>query len=197
MEPIANNLKTTKTLSLIFEVFAKGIIKTRLLISLSLFLGLVLFPPISHFAFAPKVSAASISQKPIVLRSAGETYYLDAINKLRQQRNLKPLIIDSRLSRSAYEKAEDMSNKDYFGHFAPDGKSFSDFIWSDSPAALSVAEDLAQCFDSREKAFDALIASPTHLSIMVGQYDNLGVAETYNKNNGCIETVLHFSRYNK
>jgi uncharacterized protein YkwD len=191
---IANTIKANSHTSCVLSAISERLNKLRFIAAGLLFLVVILFPPINHFASAPRASAVSEGQ--IVARSDVETYYLNAINSLRVNLQLKALTIDNRLNTSAYQKGLDMSQKNYFSHWAPDGKSFSDFIWQDSPKANAVAENLAHCYTSRQLAFDALVASPTHYAIMVGQYDNMGVSEVLNKKSGCIETVFHFSRYN-
>ena len=160
----------------------------------------ILFGPLgSSFAFAPSVLAdnKNNSEKDIILRSEAETYYIFAVNKLRTENNLAPLVIDSRLSKSAKEKGDDMVANSYWGHYAPNqGLSFSDFIWQNLPYAETVGENLAKCFKTKKEAFNALKASPTHLANMLGRYDNLGIAEVYNPNDGCTHTIMHFAYYN-
>ena len=63
------------------------------------------------------------------------------------------------------------------------------------PRADRVGENLARCFDSRQEAFDALVASPTHYAIMTGQFTNFGVSEVEDSASGCTYTTMHFAQY--
>jgi len=152
------------------------------------------FPPITHAVVAPNSDTKS-KPEAVIVRNEGENYYLRAVNDLRYKNNLAPLTLDIRLNESASAKAIDMINNQYFSHWAPNGKSFSDFIWHDSPRAITVGENLAKCFKSREDAFAALVNSPTHYAIMVGNFTNFGVAEKYDSHTNCTQTVMHFSYY--
>lgn len=187
------NLLTT--FGLPFDWAGKKVVKYRRPLSLGFVTAMMFFPPVAHAAIAPKISAQNLQQKPSIVRSDSENFYLAAVNQLRFENNLPQLTIDSRLSSSATDKAYDMTKSNYFGHWAPNGKSFSDFIWHNSPQANSVGENLARCFKNRQDAFTALVASPTHFAIMVGQYTNFGVAEVYDADAGCTNTVMHFSTY--
>jgi uncharacterized protein YkwD len=176
--------------------FVNVVTKYRLMLSLSLFVAILISPQLSLLAQAPRTntSQALYSIKPS--RTETENFYLDVINELRVSKNLEPLIIDNKLSLSANQKGLDMSNEKYWGHYAPSGKSFADFIWQSSPKANTVGENLAKCYVSRQDAFEALKASPTHYAIMVGSFTNFGVSEVMDYNSGCINTVMHFSQYN-
>lgn len=169
--------------------------KYRFLISLVIFLGFILSPQLTSLAQAPKNNSNTPSYQGIFTRNETENYYLNAINKLRATKKLPLLVIDNRLSVSAYKKGEDMVNKNYWSHYSPSGISFADFIWSGSPKAETVGENLAKCFDSKQSVFDALAASPAHYAIMTGRYTNFGVSEVKNINDGCIYTVMHLSFY--
>ncbi|MEI6237363.1 MAG: CAP domain-containing protein [Candidatus Saccharibacteria bacterium] len=172
------------------------IFKFRLLISAVLFCGIILSPQLSLLAQAPRNGTVNQSvNSTTVTRTSAENYYLKAINDLRISKELPVLVIDSRLSSSANQKGIDMSNSNYWGHYAPMGKSFADFIWQVSPNAETVGENLAKCYSSQQSAFEALIASPTHYAIMVGNFTNFGVSEVVDKNSGCINTIMHFAQY--
>ena len=159
----------------------------------ALLFGVVLVSPYTNQLLAGASNAAAPAT---IVRSESELFYLDKVNSLRAERGLEPLVIDSRLSLSASQKTADMVGQGYWGHYAPSGASFSDYIWRDSPKAVRVGENLAKCFDTRAAAFDALVASPTHYAVMVGQFTNFGVSEQPDPTSGCTYTTMHFAFYN-
>jgi uncharacterized protein YkwD len=189
------SVQNKQTFKVLKNRVARAINKYRLLFSLALFAAIIISPQLSLLAQAPRTnnSHALYSAKPS--RTDTENFYLNAINELRASKELKPLIIDSKLSFSANQKGLDMSAENYWGHYAPSGKSFADYIWQYSPKAKTVGENLAKCYSSRQDAFEALKASPTHYALMIGNFTNFGISEVIDNNNGCINTVMHFSLY--
>lgn len=161
-------------------------------LALLLFWAVILLPTPSRML----AGTTSASAPGIVVRSDTETFYLAKVNQLRAEKGLAPLLIDSRLSLSASQKTNDMITQHYWNHYAPDGTAFSDYIWRDSPKAERVGENLAKCFTTQQAAFEALVASPTHYAIMVGQFTNFGVFEETDPTSGCVYTTMHFSYYN-
>jgi len=176
-----------------------AIYSLRYYLAILIFMAVLLSPQFSSFAKAPLATAQSrdvSALNTLITRSDAEVFYLNAVNNLRLSHGLKPLLIDSRLNSSAYEKATDMVVKGYWGHFAPaGGLSFADFIWQKSPGAETVGENLAKCFDSREDAFKALVASPEHYAVMTSDFNDFGIAEKTDSNSGCVHTVMHFAKY--
>lgn len=163
------------------------------LMVLSLFL-LTLFSPQSVLSSEAPNTTGTVNSN-IISRSDAEVDYLNEINNLRKSMGQKKLIVDRRLSISARKKALDMLYIGYWGHYAPNNVSFADYIWGDSPKATKVGENLAKCYKDRSGTFKALKASPTHYAIMIGDFTDFGVAEVKDTNNGCINTVMHFSKY--
>jgi uncharacterized protein YkwD len=156
----------------------------------------VMSPPLTLLAKSPVANASESNNiSAVIARSDAEVYYLNSVNNLRAERGLPPMVIDARLTASAVKKSNDMVIQKYWEHYAPNGTSFSDFIWGDSPKAIHVGENLARCFVTRNDAFKALVASPTHYAIMVGSFTNLGVSEVKDTASGCTYTTMHFSDY--
>ena len=123
-----------------------------------------------------------------------DIFYIQQINQLRSSLGKKPLEYSAVLEQSASLKARDMVSNNYWGHYGPNGESFSDFIWRQSPDSQKVGENLARCFVTRDSAFKALVASPTHYDIMVGDFTNVGVSELNNVTDGCVYAVFHFAK---
>lgn len=114
-------------------------------------------------------------------------------NELRAKKNLLPLAEDANLEESAKAKLDHMDENNYWGHYAPDGGKFSDFIWKEKPSADVVGENLAKCFATPKDAFEGFVNSPTHYEILVGDFTNIGIAnKTINDN--CESIVLHVSK---
>jgi uncharacterized protein YkwD len=124
-----------------------------------------------------------------------QTFYVLKVTELRSQKGLKPVRLLVELNDSSTEKANSMVANHYWGHFAPaGGPSFSDIIWKHVPPAQTVGENLARCFTDRDSAFSALVASPTHYAIMMGDFNYIGVSEAYDPSIGCTITAMHFAR---
>ena len=186
--------ETTKLRSL-RGIFINILQRSRYYIALGIIIGLIISPIFTDLASSPVANAANTAQAASVQTDAA-SYYLQAINNLRATKNLPPLVYDERLATSANRKTNDMIDQDYWAHYAPNsGPSFSDYIWQQSPTALRVGENLARCYPSRDAAFDALVKSPTHYAIMVGNFTNFGIDEATNPKNNCVYATLHFSLY--
>ena len=169
----------------------------RYAISIIIALTILLSPPLTGLVESPVAQATANASQTIIARTDAEVFYLNAVNSLRTQRGLAPLIIDTRLSASATQKGNDMALQGYWAHYAPNGTAYSDYIWRTSPDAYRVGENLARCFTSRQEAFQALVASPTHYAIMTGQFTNFGVSEVQDAASGCTYTTMHFAQYLK
>lgn len=138
--------------------------------------------------------AAASTQVPITSPTAANTFYLEKVNALRAQNGLAPVRLLIELNESSNDKASVMAANHYWGHYDPDGKAFSDYIWKRVPPATLVGENLARCYPTRNQAYAALDASPTHHEIMVGNFNFMGVSEAYDSSLGCTITVMHFAR---
>lgn len=190
--------RTLRSVRLFARGFLHFVIARRHSLAVVAFVVIMLSPPLTGLVQSPVAGAAATqNQAVLVTRTEAETYYLHAVNQLRASRGLAPLVIDSRLTASANQKGTDMVAQSYWGHYAPNGTAFSDYIWQTSPKADRVGENLARCFTTRQDAFDALVASPTHYAIMTGKFTNFGVAEVKDTDSGCTYTTMHFAEYQK
>lgn len=145
--------------------------------------------------YSVSAPAASSKSSPAVVTTNAETFYVLKVNELRAEKGLKPVRLLVELNDSSTEKANDMVAHHYWGHYAPDGGlSFSDIIWKHVPPAQIVGENLARCFPDRDSAFAALVASPAHYAIMTGDFNYMGVSESYDPTMTCTITAMHFAR---
>jgi uncharacterized protein YkwD len=161
---------------------------------LAIIIALFVFSAMSTQAASPAASAVVYSESKAQTINAADIFYIDKINNLRASLGKPYLFYKPALERSAAFKAQDMINNDYWGHFSPYGTSFSDFIWRQTPFSEKVGENLAKCYENRNDAFRALVNSPSHYEIMVGDFTHVGISERTNLNDGCIYTVLHFAK---
>lgn len=112
-------------------------------------------------------------------------------NQEREKRGLKPLKLDPLLSKAAREKAEDMFNKDYWAHTAPDGTTPWDFFHQVGYRYLYAGENLAKEFDQSKDVVSAWMASPTHrANILRPDYEDIGFAVVNGELNGQETTLV-------
>jgi uncharacterized protein YkwD len=138
--------------------------------------------------------AAASKNTPPVTTSTVDAFYAVKVNELRAKNGLAPVRLLIELNQSSANKANNMASKHYWAHEDPDGTQFSDYIWKTVPSAQIVGENLARCYMTRDAAFEALVNSPTHYAIMVGNFNYMGVSEAYDIDMGCTVTAMHFAR---
>ena len=177
------------------SIFRKSARLISQFINLRFALAFVIFISfIFTFSFPIQSEVASAASAiPIVTRSSAETYYIQAVNRIRIAHHLKPLMIDDRLNQSANNKNIDMINNNYWDHVSPNQIRFSDFIWNQFPGAVHVGENLARCFNSDSEVMQAFIASPTHYANIIGDYTVMGVSESLDPTNQCSYVTMHFA----
>lgn len=142
-------------------------------------------PPLTHGASAPAM----------IDTSGTNQYYQSAVNNLRNKYGLPGVSIDDKLIVSSNNKVNDMINRHYWAHTSPNGTPFSTFVWQADNRANHSGENLTRCFKSRDEAFKALVASPTHFAVMTGDFTAIGVTESVEPDTGCVITAMHFSRH--
>lgn len=131
-------------------------------------------------------------QQQFVTNTAVMQVMLQKTNDLRKAQGLNTLLPSEELVSSANAKLADMQQKNYWSHYAPDGASFSGFIWQYDTDASLVGENLARCYQSYDEAFAALVASPTHYAVLTGKFTNVGIASS-TLADGCESIVMHVS----
>lgn len=98
-------------------------------------------------------------------------------NNERIKNGLKPLSYNEKLAKAAFEKAKDMFAKNYWAHYAPDGKTPWDFILSSGYQYEYAGENLAKDFMFSEGVVSAWMNSKTHReNILRPEYDEVGFA---------------------
>lgn len=98
-------------------------------------------------------------------------------NAARAKNNLKPLTLDTKLSKAAFLKAQDMFNQQYWAHTAPNGTTPWHWFGAVGYDYDYAGENLARNFGSASAVMAAWMASPEHeANILNAHYTQLGLA---------------------
>ncbi len=120
---------------------------------------------------------------------------ITSINTIRQEKGLTLLTPDPSLDKTALIKANDMADKNYFEHDAPDGTKWSDFIHKNRPGSERVGENIAECYTDNNSTIAGWVASPKHYENMITpDWKKFGTATVWDADKGCYLTVNHFSQ---
>ena len=97
-------------------------------------------------------------------------------NAARRSAGLQDLKADSRLSRLAQQKAEDMAQNGYFGHNSPTYGSAFDMLQAAGISYRTAGENIAKGQSSAGAAVDGWMGSPGHrANILSSSFSELGV----------------------
>lgn len=98
----------------------------------------------------------------------------------RAKRGLSKLRQDRSLMAAAAAHARDMSQRNFYSHFAPDGGDPMDRVRAAGGCRSSLSENIAKNWKDDMKVFWAWMASPKHYkNMMDGKYTRYGVG-SYN-----------------
>lgn len=98
-------------------------------------------------------------------------------NEVRQQYNLPLVREDSLLNKAAEEKAEDMFENKYFGHYSPTNVSPWDWIDKSGYDYYYAGENLAMNFLDTEEVIKGWLNSPSHRENLLNKdYKDIGIA---------------------
>ena len=98
-------------------------------------------------------------------------------NSYRQQAGLANLAIDTKLSQAAYLKAQDMIERQYWAHTAPDGTQPWKWLGDVDYNYVTAGENLAKNFHSPNAVVAAWMNSPEHRANVLGKnYREVGFA---------------------
>lgn len=151
------------------------------LVFYSILLLLVNYTPLFSGNTFSSASASSISTVNII----------NLTNKDRQKFGLPELRQNLELNTAAYNKANDMFNKQYWDHFGPSGETPWQFITSSGYEYVYAGENLAKGFQTSEGVVQAWMASPTHReNILSPNYQEIGVAVVSGNFNGEKTTIV-------
>lgn len=100
-----------------------------------------------------------------------------AMNHERTSRGLRPLRLDTQLSRAAEDRVGDMLAKHYFDHVSPDG--VEPFIWATRRGYdyRIIGENLSLGYRGASGIVDGWMNSPGHRQNILGRdFDEVGIA---------------------
>lgn len=113
-----------------------------------------------------------------------------------ESHKLKKLKINGQLSLSAQKKAQDMAEREYFGHKGPAGEDPWKWIENENYSYLIAGENLAVNFISPEKAVIAWMNSPSHRENLLNEKfteTGIGISQGYYKNKKATYIVQFFA----
>lgn len=138
-----------------------------------------------------------INSLPAVGSTHWETEMLVQINQIRAERNLKPLILCSALTRSAQKYAEEMARMNFFSHTGKDGSQPGDRIqkagyrWKNSTAEATVAENIAAGQISVSEVMRSWRMSRGHYKNLVNpKFIHVGFGKTVNRKSDIPGAIL-------
>lgn len=116
------------------------------------------------------------SAGPGLMQAAEDRIILDAMNRERAARGLRPLRLNGRLSLAAMDRAGDMFRHRYFDHVAPDGTE--PFVWMTRRGYRyrAAGENLAVGYRG-SGVVSGWMRSPGHRANVLGaEFDEVGLA---------------------
>jgi uncharacterized YkwD family protein len=130
--------------------------------------------PAKEPAKAPAQEQASTPASSAV--SAYEQKVVELTNQERAKNGLKPLALDTELSKVAREKSRDMQNKGYFSHTSPTYGSPFDMMKKFGISYRSAGENIAMGQRTPEEVVKAWMNSSGHrANILNSSYTHIGV----------------------
>jgi uncharacterized YkwD family protein len=129
--------------------------------------------PAQQTAPAPTNSAVSAYEQKVV----------ELTNQERAKNGLKPLALDTELSKVAREKSRDMQSKGYFSHTSPTYGSPFDMMKKFGITYRSAGENIAMGQPTPEEVVKAWMNSSGHrANILNANYTHIGVGHVANGN---------------
>lgn len=119
----------------------------------------------------------------------------DLMNQSREENGLSTLVVNEKLVRSAYLKAQDILDNGYFSHTSPQGLTPWHWFKQAGYNYRYAGENLAVDFVDAEGLHEALLNSPTHkANLLHGDYKEVGIAVVTGDFNGKKTTIAvqHF-----
>lgn len=112
-------------------------------------------------------------------------------NDERQKNNLPQLTYNDELSQAAYKKAQNMFEKNYWAHYAPDGTTPWNFILASGYQYEFAGENLAKNFLFSQNVVDAWMNSSTHRdNLLRREFTDIGFAVVNGVLNGEQTTLV-------
>lgn len=146
-------------------------------------LAILSFALLFLFGYAT-VHAAEMSRPSTVLPYTPYDV-IRATNKAREARGLDPLKMNIALVIAAQKKANDMVNAGYFGHTAPVGTKYWNYMTDAGYPFKSAGENLAFRYKNTSLLLKEWLKSSGHRANVLGaQFTDIGVGMAYGEHNG-------------
>jgi len=120
---------------------------------------------------------------------------VELMNQSRVENGLSPLVVNDKLNESAYLKAQDILEKNYFAHTSPQGISPWYWLKQANYSYHYAGENLAIDFTDAESLYKAWLDSPSHrANILNPEYKEVGIIALTGDFNGRKTTIAvqHF-----
>lgn len=118
-------------------------------------------------------------------------------NNFRLSENRSKLYENPKLAASAFAKAKDMAEREYFSHETPDGRRLENFLRDINYKYIYAGENLAIGYFDAESVLSAWKESPTHrANLLDSDYTEIGVGMANGKylNSPNLFIAQHFGR---
>lgn len=133
-----------------------------------IFLFLLKLIALSFFFYFPKT---------VFFADITKTALINLVNQERTALGVAPLKENSKLNQTAFLKAEDMFEKDYFSHYSPGGVSPWHWFKIEGYDYTIAGENLAIGFLDSEEVYQAWLNSPSHKANLLNPaYKEVGIS---------------------
>ncbi len=140
----------------------------------------IMFTCVSFFFAHAHSANASTENKPY-----SRSELLAQINRVRLQNDLDKLKLNAELNRAAQNKVNDMVRNGYFGHEAPTGLRFFDFIKASGYTYRKAGENLAVNYATSKTLISAWLKSQGHRANVLSEaYTDTGIGIAYGTYSG-------------
>lgn len=143
----------------------------------------------AHHVFTPRTTQGSVLAYASEMSLGG---LLSSTNAARAANGLGSLRNSSQLNNSAQMKAQDMANKDYWAHVAPDGTQPWYFFQAAGYGYSRAGENLAFGFMTSQSTVDGWMNSASHRANILGDFVDVGfgVVNTPNYQGSGMQTIV-------
>jgi len=141
---------------------------------LTIFMLASLALPVAAGDLEKTLGRSSLEVRAVQLSAA---MLVDEMNRERARHGLAPLRLDSRLSLAAEDRINDMFDKRYFDHVAPDGTP--PFVWAGRRGYgyRAIAENLAVGYRTSSNLIEGWMGSAGHRKNILGKrFEEVGIA---------------------
>jgi uncharacterized protein YkwD len=158
--------------------------------------GALLAPVAAHAATVAPMTRAQRTVAPEA-DNALEYGLMNAINGQREAYGLAPLTMDATLVEIAHIRADDLANRQYFSHVAPDGSTafslLADYGVPYYLAGENLARNNAPGASAIDYAINGFMNSPSHRANVLGAFTYVGIGATTDGNGFTYFAVIFLS----